>query len=243
MKTQKRILSVMLGLFLAAMPFTALRVLAVDDTTPPSIPTNLSASLTASNQVALSWTASTDDVGVIGYKIMKNSALAANATSTGYLDINTIASTTYTYAVLAFDAMGNVSSSTPQISITTAATSTDTTLPSVPTNLVGTAASSTQINLTWTASTDNVGVTGYNVYKNNVLLANTASTTYSSIGLTPSTTYTFYVKAYDAQNNVSAQSNTVTVSTPAAETTEIDTIAPSIPANLTIVATTTNSVK
>src|SRR5258708_10019352 len=80
---------------------------------------------------------------------------------------------------------------------------TDTTAPSVPTGLAGTAASSTQINLTWNASTDNVAVTSYQVYLNNVRIANTTATSFTHSGLAAGTTYNYRVSAADAVPNYS----------------------------------------
>src|SRR5439155_21394131 len=82
----------------------------------------------------------------------------------------------------------------------------DTQVPSVPTGLVGTAVSSTQINLTWNASTDNVGVTGYRVYRDGALVASAAGTSISITGLSASTLYAFTASALDAAGNASAQS-------------------------------------
>ncbi len=89
----------------------------------------------------------------------------------------------------------------------------DTTPPTAPGSLIGAAVSQTQINLSWNASTDNVGVTGYNVYRGGSLLTSVTGTSYSNTGLTASTSYTYKVKAKDAANNLSADSNTVTVTT------------------------------
>jgi uncharacterized protein YkwD/chitodextrinase len=91
----------------------------------------------------------------------------------------------------------------------------DTTSPTAP-SLTGSAPSSTQASLTWGASTDNVGVTGYRVYRNGAQIATTASTTrsFTDSGLTGGTTYSYTVKAYDAAGNLSASSNTATVTTP-----------------------------
>lgn len=89
----------------------------------------------------------------------------------------------------------------------------DTTPPSVPLNLTASGTTQTTTNLSWSASTDNVGVTGYDVYQNGTLKANVAGTTYMVTGLTASTAYTFYVRAKDAAGNASAQSNTVNVTT------------------------------
>jgi Bacterial Ig domain/IPT/TIG domain len=92
----------------------------------------------------------------------------------------------------------------------------DTTPPTVPTGLTATAISSSQINLTWTASTDNVGVKGYNVYRGGVKIGTTPSTSYLDGGLNASTSYTYNVSAYDAAGNTSAQSAGASATTQAA---------------------------
>ncbi|MBU8882178.1 M4 family metallopeptidase [Kaistella sp. DKR-2] len=92
-------------------------------------------------------------------------------------------------------------------------TSTDTIAPSAPTNLTASGTTSVATNLSWSASTDNVGVTGYDVYSGATLLGNTAVTSASITGLTASTTYNFTVKAKDAAGNASAASNVLSVTT------------------------------
>ncbi|MFI6325582.1 discoidin domain-containing protein [Nonomuraea sp. NPDC050556] len=89
----------------------------------------------------------------------------------------------------------------------------DTQPPTPPTGLAATATTSGSVGLSWTASTDNVGVTGYDVHRNGSLVGTTASTTYTDTGLTPSTAYTYTIKAHDAAGNVSAASNTITATT------------------------------
>ena len=96
---------------------------------------------------------------------------------------------------------------------------TDTVAPSTPTGLTATPVSTTQINLSWTASTDNVGVTGYQVFRNGSQIATTTTPSYSNTGLSPSTSYSYAVKAVDAAGNLSALSATVSATTPAADTT------------------------
>ena len=83
----------------------------------------------------------------------------------------------------------------------------DTTAPTVPTKLNATAVSSSQINLSWTASTDAVGVAGYRIYRNGTLIASTSSTSYQNTGLASNTNYSYRVSAYDAADNASAQSS------------------------------------
>ena len=87
--------------------------------------------------------------------------------------------------------------------------------PSVPAGLTAQAVSSSQINLSWTASTDNVGVAGYRVYRNGSQIDTTSTTSYSNTGLSASTTYTYSVSAYDAVGNNSAQTSNVSATTQA----------------------------
>lgn len=84
----------------------------------------------------------------------------------------------------------------------------DTQAPTAPTNLATSNPSSNSISLSWTASTDNVGVTGYDIYKDGNFYATVTGTTATVSGLNPSTTYSFYVIAKDAAGNASAASNT-----------------------------------
>jgi hypothetical protein len=89
----------------------------------------------------------------------------------------------------------------------------DTQAPTAPTNLAASGTTTTSTDLSWTASTDNVGVTGYSVYVDGTLDGTTANTTYTVSGLTPLTTYDFYVTASDAAGNISGNSNTISVTT------------------------------
>jgi chitodextrinase len=107
----------------------------------------------------------------------------------------------------------------------TAGTSADTQAPTAPT-LTASGTTQTTTNLAWSGATDNVGVTGYDVYRSAILLGSTASTTYAVSGLTASTAYTFSVRAKDAAGNVSVASNVVSVTTSAPAG---DTSAPTAP--------------
>jgi len=91
--------------------------------------------------------------------------------------------------------------------------SSDSQAPSVPTNLSASAVSSSQINLSWTASTDNVGVTGYRIFRNGVQAGTSATNSYNDSGLSPSTTYNYNVSAYDAAGNESGQSSQASATT------------------------------
>ncbi len=201
---------------------------ASTDTTPPTAPTNLTATAASSSQLNLAWTASTDNVGVTGYKVERcsgsgcaNFAQIATPTGTTFNDTGLTASTSYSYRVRANDAAGNNSSYSNTSSATTPA-GVDTTPPTAPTNLAATAASSSQINLAWTASTDNVGVTGYKVERcsgsgcaNFAQIATPTGATFNDTGLTASTSYSYRVRATDPAGNLSGYSNTATTSTSA----------------------------
>ncbi|SDW48364.1 fibronectin type III domain-containing protein [Paenibacillus sp. CF384] len=93
--------------------------------------------------------------------------------------------------------------------------SSDTTAPTAPTAVTSPSHTDTTVNLGWTASTDNVGVTGYDVYYGSTLTGSTASTSYTVTGLSPNTAYSFTVKAKDVAGNVSAASSAVNVTTSA----------------------------
>ncbi len=198
------------------------------DVTVPSVPSNLQGTAASASQIDLTWTASTDNVGVTGYRVYRNGIQVGTAASTGFSDTGLSEATSYSYRVAAYDAAGNLSSLCGAVAVSTA----DATAPSVPTNLQGTGASASQIDLTWTASTDNVGVTGYRVYRNGSQVGTTASTSYSDTGLSEVTSYSYTVAAYDAAGNASAQCGAVAVST-------LDGTAPSVPTNLqaTVVST------
>jgi len=92
----------------------------------------------------------------------------------------------------------------------------DTTAPSTPSGLSSTARTASSVSLSWNASTDNVGVTGYEVYRGSTPVGSPSGTSFTDTGLAASTSYTYTVKARDGAGNRSAASNAVTVSTSAA---------------------------
>ncbi len=191
----------------------ALVAVTASDTTPPSVPTGLTASAISATQINLSWTASTDNVGVTGYKVYRGGTLLATLGNvTSYSNTGLTALTGYSYTVAACDAAANCSAQSTSASVTTPAAA-DIQAPSVPTGLTVSAASATQINLSWTASTDNVGVTGYKVYRGGVQVGTSAGTNFSDTGLTSATAYSYRVAACDAAGNCSAQSAAASATT------------------------------
>jgi chitodextrinase len=184
------------------------------DTTPPSTPEGLTASAVSSSTISLSWAAATDDVGVKGYTVFRGGSQVASVTTTSFSDNGLSANTTYQYTVLAYDAAGNNSSQSQPASATTPeGGSGDTTAPTVPANLKATATSSSAINLTWTASDDAVGVTGYKVFRNGSEITTVTNTSFSNTGLAANTTYSYTVSAMDAAGNESDQSQSASATT------------------------------
>ncbi|WDT81372.1 MAG: DNRLRE domain-containing protein [Candidatus Manganitrophus sp.] len=278
------------------------------DTSAPTAPTSLTATAASSSQINLSWNASTDNVGVTGYRIYRNGTQVGTTTLLNYSNAGLAADTAYSYTVAAYDAAGNLSvqsaavstrtlpppdTTAPVISGIVAGSITangaliswstnepadtqveygtttaygastvivstlltahsqiltglnpattyqyrvkskdaagnlatsgngtfttvalpDTTAPSVPGNLLASVLSAVQINLTWGASTDNVGVVGYRVYRNGVQVGTTSTPGYSDTGLLAATLYSYRVAAYDAAGNVSAQSPAINATT------------------------------
>ncbi len=181
------------------------------DTVAPTAPT-LSASGTTETTTNLSWSGATDNVAVTGYDVYQNGVFKASTASTSYAVTGLTASTNYTFTVRAKDAAGNVSVDSNVVNVTTLTPVPDTTAPTAPT-LSASGTTTTTTNLSWSGATDNVAVTGYDVYQNGVFKASTASTSYAVTGLTAATAYTFYVIAKDAAGNVSPASNTVNVTT------------------------------
>ncbi|HKQ25354.1 MAG TPA: fibronectin type III domain-containing protein, partial [Burkholderiales bacterium] len=194
------------------------------DATPPTTPAALTASAVGSNGANLSWHPSMDNVAVTAYIIRRNGTQVGTSVATNYGDSGLLAGTTYNYSVAASDAAGNVSAPA-SASVTTATASGDTTPPSAPGNLVATAVGEGQIDLTWSASNDNVGVTGYRLER----CAGTACTTnfaqistpsalaYSdSSSLVASTTYGYRVRATDGAGNLSGFSSIAYATTQAA---------------------------
>lgn len=181
------------------------------DTEAPTAPSALAASNETETTIDLSWTASTDNVGVTEYEVFQNGSSAGSVTGTTYQATGLTANTAYSFYVVAKDAAGNVSAQSNTVNTST--TAPDTTAPSTPTGLASSNVTDTSVDLSWTASTDNVGVTGYDIYQGGSLAGSSATTSYSVTGLAANTSYTFTVRAKDAAGNVSGDSNTVNVTT------------------------------
>ncbi len=191
---------------------------AVDATLPSitiSAPSNSGSYTTSSATVNVSGTAS-DNVGVTQVSWSNSRGGSGNATGTTSWSVSNIVllSGSNIITVTARDAAANSKTAT----ITVTYNASDTVAPSTPTNLTATAASSGQINLAWTASTDNVGVARYQVFRDgsSTALGQPTGASYSDATVNASTTYSYQIRAVDAAGNMSALSNSASATTPAA---------------------------
>lgn len=186
------------------------------DTVAPTAPTNLVATASAYNKVDLSWTSSTDNVGVTSYYVVRDGAMIVQLSGsvTSFSDTNTTASTQYSYYVFAQDATGNISPNSNTQTVSTPAVP-DTIAPSAPSSLAAQVVSSSQINLNWTASTDNIAVATYDIYRGSNKVASVTGTSFGDTGLSAGSTYSYYVVAIDPSNNKSANSNIASATIPA----------------------------
>ena len=197
------------------------------DTEPPNQPQNLNAYEIHSNEIKLTWYASTDNIGVTGYNVFRNGVHIYTCNDLNYADGGLSPQTGYTYSVTAFDQAGNESSHSNSISVTTLS-QTDFEPPTTPMNLEGTSLSSSQISLSWSSATDNVGIAGYNVFRNGVHVYTSDNLNHTDTGLNPETEYTYSITAFDQAGNESSHSNSISVTT----LSQTDFEPPTTPTNL-----------
>ena len=191
----------------------ALRTLSLfsDDVLPPSTPNNLVASQITENSFRLDWKSSVDNFDIEGYEIYRNSNFVEKVTSTTYSFFNLNHSIVSNIQVLAYDKNGNKSGLSETLPVTTLSPPQDTQAPTVPTNLVSSNVTSNGFTVSWTPSTDNVGVTGYNVYRDGVYVVTVNKPSYIFVNLPTNKTYNITVLAFDASKNRSALSQPTTI--------------------------------
>ena len=196
------------------------------DFMPPSAPTNLAgAAGTGPLRVDLSWSASTDDASAITYRVYRNGAWVGTTTATSWTNAAVTDGATYSYTVRAIDSAGNLGDASGAVSVTMP----DQTAPSAPTALAATPGTSPgRVDLTWTAATDNVGVVSYEISRNGVVVASTATPAYTDSNVSSATSYAYSVVALDAAGNRSAATT--------ASATTGDLAPPTAPASVTAAA-------
>lgn len=193
------------------------------DTAPPSVPGNPRVSNLTCNTVTFAWNAATDNVGVAFYDVYHDGQLMKSVSGTTLsTGLTVVPGATWGLYVNARDAAGNVSQASATVTITPPQCQVDTQPPTVPSGLTA-SASGTTVTLRWTASTDNVGVRAYDIYRGGTVVGTVTgsgstapATTFVDSGLAANTTYAYSVVARDAQGNASARSNTASATTGAA---------------------------
>jgi chitinase len=221
------------------------------DTTPPSTPAQLRATALSTSEIGLEWNASTDSgMGVAGYRIYRdgNATPIAAVQTTSFTDSGLAAGTRYTYTVLGYDGAtpANESALSNSASATTRTTPPiDVTPPSVPAGVTATAQSTTSIRVTWTASTDASGISGYRIFRDGGAqpIATVQTTEYTDTNLAPNTTYTYTVSARDdaVVPNESARSAPASATT-LSDAPPPDTTPPTVPTGLQASAQGTSTI-
>ena len=183
------------------------------DTTPPSSPTNLLISGVTPSTITLSWSPSTDNVGVTGYTIYRNGNQIGASSGAIFTDSNLSPSTSYTYTVVAYDAAGNISTGASVTGTTASASITDASAPIVAiTTPLENATVSGDIRVTVSAS-DNAGVTKVELYANGILAGTDTLAPYTFSYDTTNVadgSYSLQAKAYDVAGNAGT-SPTITI--------------------------------
>lgn len=184
---------------------------SLPDHMAPSVPSGLKASSVAGTEVNLIWSPSSDNVKVKGYEIFRDGTKLCSTSITSYSSKSLIPGKSYVYSVRAYDATGNISDNSNPLKITTPA---DLQAPTAPTGLKAGSVNGSSVSLNWNASSDNIKVKGYRIYCDGIEIASSSRTSRTvkcpaGLGI-----YIFRVKAYDLSDNLSGDSNTVTVIIP-----------------------------
>ena len=185
-----------------------------EDTTPPNNVQGLAVDSVTYNSVSISWTGNTD-TDLAGYKVYLDGVLNATlGIQDSYIITSLAQGTSYNIRVTAYDTSGNESAFASATEVTAQTSVQDVTPPTKPTNLSDGLIGSTAIGISWTASTDNVGIDYYRVYVDDIVQSPTTSnTSYTITGLIPDTQYTINVDAVDTSGNFSQLSDDLIVTT------------------------------
>jgi chitodextrinase len=176
-----------------------LTVTTTADTAKPSTPGGLAVRAVSPVGFALSWNPSTDNVGVVAYEVFRD-GVSMGVTATPALNLaGLVPNTIYTVRVRARDGAGNWSGQSAALKVKTLVA--DLVPPSAPTGLASSGRTATGFILSWTAASDDIGVTRYEVFQNGVSLGTTSLTSIAVAGLLPGSSNHMTVRAGDAAGN------------------------------------------
>lgn len=190
--------------------FAAIEILpAAQDTTAPTAPTQLAGTAVSSNQVSLTWAASTSAVGIAGYTVLRNGSTVGSSTGTSFVDDTVSPSTTYSYTVEAVDTEGLVSAQSAASQVTTPAPSTN---PPVISNVASSGVTDAAASITWTTDIPSSSQVLYGTtatYGKSTTLDPAQVTSHSQTitGLTPGTEYHFEVESTGSSGNTATSSD------------------------------------
>ncbi|PFC43676.1 chitin-binding protein, partial [Bacillus thuringiensis] len=187
------------------------------DTVAPSQPTELNASKVSANSVEITWKASTDNIGVKEYQVLRNGEVIDTVPGTTFIDKKLKADTEYTYTIKALDSAGNISKESEKLKVKTTHAIPDKEAPTQPKGLHSMGTTATTVDLMWSPSEDNVGVDHYIVYRESAGVMNkigtAANTSFIDKGLKANTSYKYVVTAVDLAGNESSRSDVLNVTT------------------------------
>lgn len=214
-------LGLLAGLVLAGAALAGLTGCTAPDTEPPAAPAGLTAQAGSSTSVHVMWDAAAEGDGVRGYQVFEGGRMVRELPAEKTMvDVTGLAPQTgYEFTVRARDAAGNLSEAGPAARVTTpAATAEDRLAPTAPASTTARATGPRAARVSWSASTDDTGVTAYDVYQGGVRIhtAGPGESGTALTGLQPDTVYTFTVRARDGADNSSPDGPAVDVTTPPA---------------------------
>jgi acid phosphatase type 7 len=183
------------------------------DTSPPSSPVGLAVTGVTATSASVSWEASSDDVGVTGYSVYSDGTLIGSSPEANFTLSGLMCDSSHDVAVDAYDAAGNRSAASAALTVATSACP-DVLPPTAPANVHAVDATASTVSVVWDVSTDEVGVTGYRLYRDGAYIAATQLPEYTFGSLDCGSGHELGVDAFDAAGNVSARA-TLTAATAA----------------------------
>ncbi|NUK03977.1 fibronectin type III domain-containing protein [Streptomyces lunaelactis] len=201
------------------------------DTESPTTPAGVTAQAGSATSVHVMWDQATDNKAVTGYEVFQKGAKVKAVPATkSMVDIDRLSpKTAYSFTVRARDAAGNLSKPSPATAVTTPATTPeDKQAPARPAELRGKVDGGRTVTLSWGKAADNIGITSYDIYQEDSRIHSVSGTetTARVTGLRPGTVYTFTVRARDAAENSSPDSNSVDLTTASAPGNDAPSTAP-----------------